>query len=627
MVDQLEDQYMLKLLRMDYRVQMRTVAQVAEPPGIDVTGVRCGDGRSRTVRNKLLDDLATLVTSLTAITSDRERLPYRHTLLSLPIRSILQLLRVYYSVLMPNDQPSASGTAATVRSLVDISRSSLRAIGIEPDELQAAQPLELYQLMLEWLNKDPRRWLEYSSWVPDFIDAESNIASVAILALLLQSFRIERGRIFDYMIKFCVTADRCLQLSYRGSRTLAGDDISRSNNGEGLGTAEHKTGSYVTGQDEFNEYCRFVRLEYAESGATTARRICGWETERVVHTESDSGLINPFSMLMLPQSVLGGVYEVDLPYRAMAGFSASREIFTYCSEKIPAGNSMNCWTFSFIQVIGLMSDVFLESLPDENIEASNVVGELMYNRFMPEPFRSPLSYGSGRQNSVTSSEVFPDISRSAIRAASNTHGQTLKSLRDSLVLWQRKWADADTAIPPISLSNIWKTFNEIVQVLNDSIVGGASKDLGEKCHALVLAFMASVCLECVRPLSGRAWRRDIQSLYDLERFMHLLLSEEPINLDQRGDAYANILKLVLSFPVWMAFLDPAAERSYRTLIVNGIAKRSVEFTGDSGQIFETRWHERGSRRKITVKHSPNLYRLLNRVTEAQHLRTESREPD
>jgi hypothetical protein len=199
MVDHLQGQYLLKVLRPNYRIALQPVAALA-----DRIRVRW-EQRNTDAGNGDLP-LAGFVDTLV-----QERLKFRgrwehrliaELLLRQPIRTVLQVLAL--------GRPSGAATDDVqiperfARELASVFTDALLRYNLSPDELYEAGSTRLLPRLAQFLT-DNRRWLVAHSLFPDHQDDNFNLAILGLGAWIRQEFERLPHLAFEYFIRICLS--------------------------------------------------------------------------------------------------------------------------------------------------------------------------------------------------------------------------------------------------------------------------------------------------------------------------------------------------------------------------------------------------------------------------------------
>jgi hypothetical protein len=215
MVDHLQGQYLLKVLRPDNRITLQPVAAL-----IDQVSVRWEQRNSDQGSSvlPLSDFVGKLVREGLKFRGRWERRLVSELLLRQPIRTVLQVLS------LGRRQGAAGGgddlPARLARELPSIFIDALLRYNLSPDELREAGSTRLLPRLAQVLT-DSGEWLVAHTLFPDHQDDGINLALLGLGAWVRQQFERLPHLAFEYFIRICLS-QQVLSSRLQGLATCGG---------------------------------------------------------------------------------------------------------------------------------------------------------------------------------------------------------------------------------------------------------------------------------------------------------------------------------------------------------------------------------------------------------------------
>nr|WP_321399155.1 hypothetical protein [uncultured Desulfobacter sp.] len=197
-VDRLEEQYFLKLLKAENRMRIKTVFSIAQDKKINLVFKTDEPKEAKAfVRDFCIEKLF--------LNNDEDIDLYTRALLSNPIRSILQLFKI--------DEEASPSDDVILERFIDIfwALGEQREVGI--DSLKERDPRILLNVLLGYL-VDWKRLEQGYRFKPEFASQRVNNTMVAGGCILSNTIKKHPHLVFEYFIKFGFTREAALQLPY-----------------------------------------------------------------------------------------------------------------------------------------------------------------------------------------------------------------------------------------------------------------------------------------------------------------------------------------------------------------------------------------------------------------------------
>lgn len=205
LVDSLQDQYLIKVLKPENRIDLKSLNYLVETDGLrfrlnKVTGARgelAADDvavryASHLLAGRRLDDIRQI----------------RRTLLQVPTRSGLQALSGALLMLQQGEEAVAPEPArmSALDALRHVAQTSLAKHGVALDEIRRASGGLMLGKLAEWLTRT-NQWRSMARLQPHFADEDRNIVAVAVAAVVVEEFRKRPSTMIDYWLKIAVVRE------------------------------------------------------------------------------------------------------------------------------------------------------------------------------------------------------------------------------------------------------------------------------------------------------------------------------------------------------------------------------------------------------------------------------------
>lgn len=185
MVDQLQEQYLTKVLPGENRISLHTLDEYVRRG--KVFGLRIPDGEVI----PLMRGLELYARDVLGLRIGFDLRGFATAFLGLGLRNSIQILRA--------SGIGSSGVKvpeAALSGLVHVAWPALQMVGLRPAELQGADPRRLIAVLMRWFSQDGQ-WPRLSLDAPD---PAMRLTLLAVGACLSDGFRRDRGAMFEYML-------------------------------------------------------------------------------------------------------------------------------------------------------------------------------------------------------------------------------------------------------------------------------------------------------------------------------------------------------------------------------------------------------------------------------------------
>lgn len=245
MVDKLEGQYLLKVLKPENRIDLAPLRRYADPKHDTSVFVQTSADTPEEPLGPMLEQLAA---QALAMRSTTERALFRDVILRQSTRTVLQLLYGTRSFFLSRHDAHGVREREVSSDIQNAFRNTfathLLARGLSPDDIRETDAFRLVLVLADWLTSGEGWALDYRLR-PEHRDDNLNLAIMAVSAALVQEFKRSPGAMIDYLIK-----------------------IARSHEWISRNTGNKKT---------IKEYVEFTGLNAGETPLQAVRKSAAWE--------------------------------------------------------------------------------------------------------------------------------------------------------------------------------------------------------------------------------------------------------------------------------------------------------------------------------------------------------------
>jgi hypothetical protein len=659
----LTDQYLTKILPIERRLRLHPLAEL--------DGVSSADHRVKLRFNshepKLLREVTTRIVARvwgTMPVEDTEHL--RFTLLSLPIRSTLEILRA--SATATGDLSNVDAKRV-VEALLQISQSDLRNVDAPPIEaLRGSAAAPTFALIAGWFSKH-RMWQSHGELSNRFADERESRVAISVSALLADRCRGDLGAILSFWLSFALLQDRAER---HGNALESGAPADKRQLFEFLGM-ERLEPTYVqmgrlAAWDRGVADKRQVLLGLRLSGiAVPAGRIRNHdEAFRALFGKewrysSAAGAKDPRKPLvffdgkgrsatlddqieMFPEEIRP--YHQRLKKAQVGGYryggtrqylkrgvyntiedlvdgltGAASDVVRLPYSNVLSGQSSALGNYGFLRLLAVLINVLNAASGAKTAEeAGPAVAEALAQSMIlyGHPTRFAQEVGVDATEEVVEEE--------ATVSQDNEEGDATSGERaddgGSLVLALAGWAVTsqellqDRTLAPKALLAIWKRFNFAQgRLFQDPVYAGQNRRyLGFMMHRSVVMFLHAVGVEALRsenlPLTSRLQNNPTHS----DKLFDELLDDLQKRSDFNKTAGGRLFQSLFTCPIWGFFLkDVPPAQGAATDPVNIRVRYLAELPerSDSEDLFKALFQPAG--KDVTPVAFAGLYDLLNTV--------------
>lgn len=616
MVDELEDQYLVKVLPPENRITLRSLGHYEENGGVSL----CWGGQDNEVRVKAF--IGRFAGALCAVRASDDLRQYQRHLLGLPLRSAVRVMQGARNI-QARETPEASRVA--LDAMRHVFWNKLMSLGFDVNEVRDPTPASVINLLSGWLTENGL-WRKMARFHPVANDETQDSVAIFLAAVLVSAFRRSPGLQIEYMLKMALVREKVdrgevsdlpkgrqpgsndpssvadllghiaptafessVQFVSRLSAwdAVLGRRLSQGIRMSGISVPTARIREVDAAQEEL------YGLEYVRGTATSiARNQLDRKTLRdVLKPDGDDDRAEKV-LKAFPKPLRGyhaALRKAGWSYRArrsqLPGFQGylaegverladrlSGEagiVARLPINRISSGQQSESGNYSFLRLLSVVGDLIDllpsggEASPGEAKEAlirgvSDVLEKhtLLRSYPTPQPDNTP-------QPEDTNEDVEDEEESSGIDE------EGLKRLAETLANWLIACSDQHgKCVSPLTLSRVWTrltyTFDSI---RSRGTVHLQSRYLGVVFYRTVIAFLHALGVECMRAtgrrVSPKASNNPVKSP---SVFAALLedIEEQRTSPEYRDGEDTGFFELVFSCPLWAYFLvrekeDPFAE--------------------------------------------------------------------
>jgi hypothetical protein len=224
LVDELEAQYLMKVVKPENRVALRTLAELCPaklPTGPEV--VLRADKADLGPLRKCVERIMKRALNLRRAEDLREHVD---AVLQLPVRTVAQILRVGVE-LAKGAEPDSAAIVIFRRGFAEVASSSLLHNGVQPSTLNAADGDTLTRMVIEWID-NADLWEDGHTLRPRYADAHLNLTAMAFAMRAVTLFASGVHEALRYLVRVGFTRMVVRQGVGRTTARLEAKSVSRA---------------------------------------------------------------------------------------------------------------------------------------------------------------------------------------------------------------------------------------------------------------------------------------------------------------------------------------------------------------------------------------------------------------
>jgi hypothetical protein len=601
MIDTLQDQYLVKIVAPENRVDLRPLVHYAEQPGIEFKSSMSGGSTKR--EKEFLNDYSE---RLLAIRDTDDRALIRMTLLRLPLRSSLQALAGAWGLVNPTMGLETENVQVRLRALDalrHVASTRLMNLDLDENELRDPDPDRIFGVLSLWMtNKDS--WLSMARLHPEGDDEDHDLSSLFLASAMVELFRRRPRAMVDYWLRICTIREKidrgeAWQPQAQNEMPTPSQNMLRELLDHLRATANERSMQFVSRLASWevgggSQIARDIRISGATVPATSRLRevnavaleLYGLNVQafdRQTFTEVANGSSQEHKDRLqgaLPAPLRGyhkALMTAGWPYSSGPGteagfivtFANSLEslkagltgsaaaIAMLPASRVTSGQQAENGNYSLLRLIAFLGDVLNLAPTVATAGPPSGMQELLdrssFLQSYPVPSTSTAAVPSADQEDSTDDSEDPDGA---------DRDDTVPAEAGSIVELLRGWlktAYEPSVLPPvapITLARIWTRFSNAILSIRHELRHTRTRYLGILMHRAIIAFMHAIGVEILRAaghsLPAKIVDNPIKSggpFLSLLNHIEALQQSNTISISDLRFFYT-----IFSFPVWGYFL-------------------------------------------------------------------------
>ena len=651
-VDELQDQYLIKVLKPERRIDLKILLAVKERLRFRTTQ----EGKEFNA-----DQFASRFSmSLLAVRSASEQRQIMDLMLRLPTRSALQIMIACHDLLIHRRNPRlAEARTYALETLRHVAWTELTKLGLQPGDTLAMPPSLLPNLLAKWFT-EANLWRTMPRFHPEAFDTSVGLPALFGAALAVDAFRTDPAQMAIYWLKISVVRemlDMGAVSEADGTRSVrrlvehlnlnavesALQTVSRLAAFELEAGRRVQPGIYFSVASvpldrlrerdvaAFDLYGRQYQAGRGKAGAPLVEMVSDPDQINANvpaplrlyhHRLHTAGWAFPGRGGGFSGGFANGIYELAdkvSPAAALVVRAPAVEIISG-QRKVQGGYSF----LRLIAVFAALLEASSQTADDEDLatRVRHILTDAALLRSYPTPGAADddelIPRVRSRAGQEMQTKTWDDDEDDDSSAAPEQDGDEQK-LIDGVVEWLEAWRGKIPPLPPVVLSRIWARFTYAHRAVRDNLRHLDSRFLGTFVFRTLIVFLHAVLIESVRGHDVRASSSaNTNPVTSPESFVTLLSEVDfDASLPAWDDGGLRFFDALFTFPFWAFLLprhadirwrrEPEANRKIFDLYQE---RRNINNLSDASDFSTVRYRPDGG---ATVIDFEGLYDLLNTV--------------
>lgn len=601
MVDQLQDQYLIKIAPPENRIELRPLAYYSARNTVKITakGLESKDTDKNLEVKDFIKRMAERVLAM-RYTQDHELVAQQ--LLRLPARSVLQVLKGAIDICKSLEAKSTNESARqdAQDALMHVAWTAAMSLGLNVEKTRDATPQTIFGILSEWLTAS-NTWSTLARFYPDAADAEDrNITALYLSAVLQNIFAKSPGKMLEYWLKIALIKDKALN----GDLTPDGPRTMRE-------LQNHLLSNTVSGNRQFigrlsaweaverKENTKLIDLSIRLSGIKipmkdindrnpVTRELYGLAYSRdayldrakfldILHSSDKEVILNALPAPLkgyhaaLAESGIGQPNEdrTTTPYllyfaNGIDYLAKNLDPESKLLARIPANGIVSAQgsvhgNYSVLQLIAIISEM-TDLLGTGKADKKSDILSILQNIPQIVNFPTSVAVNAGvEENNDDTDEVDNELLEDYSDETAGEHENIVNALNNWLLSHSAK-QPLSLSLSPVVLARIWTRFTSTYDRIIAGLEPGKSRYLGVIMHRSILAFLHAVGFEAMRATNIRMpvslATNPVESGQVLLRLLKTIYNEaDDIESSkfQQTDEFA-FFNLLFTCPLWAYFL-------------------------------------------------------------------------
>jgi hypothetical protein len=600
-VEELQDQYLVKLLPPENRIDLDSLLVVAQKHEIELTW------KNFEKPCKLHYFLEILASRMFGFRTRKSVNLVCQVLLGLPTRSVVQILSAA-KVVIENERPTEDMWQIVIDTYLHVTTSALITLNLSMQSLRTPNESLILIKFYGWLTSFSY-WKKYSQCYPnDIYDDYGNQVSLLLGALLFRVFRKTPSSMLGYCMQIALLRDWIVRLGNSGkdvndvikslyqylevkaqessmnlvSRFSAFDVRNYPNSGGIRLSGVHIPYKSINYEVSFNTlYGQGYNISKKNVG--TLDREAFDDPQKTADPEKLFDMLKiPFPMRKWHRECLRNkwVYKRRSTIVALGYFvntihnvvnlmdPVSKTVALIPLQLINSSQDFTIGVYSFLRLIGAVENIMSLLNCEQNIDIPGSIREIL-NAAVSSGRNDRYSDGfvGGEKASRTETGTVR-IEKVPLDESSRALNVLINALSFWLEYQGQIWKDCDYAVPPFFLSKMWTRFSVAFDRVRDNLRPNKTRYLGILFHRMIIVFLHAFGVEEV--MSREIFMRSslqsnpTQSGELFLRFLKIFYDDSGkiIIGDKNNRAY--FFDLIFSCPIWGYFLDHSVDFSLGT---------------------------------------------------------------
>ncbi|MFF9551086.1 hypothetical protein [Methylobacterium fujisawaense] len=600
MVDVLQDQYLVKIVRPENRVELPPLLHFADRPGIVFRASQSDPGLE--IDEERLT--ARYCQRVLGIRASRDYVLIRATLLRLPLRSGLQVIAGAWDLLRDRTLPSRAERKRAIDALGRVASAGLMSFDLDEYELDDPNADRVLGTLSRWMTTK-EIWSSMSTFHPGGLDETRDLVSIRIAARLVELFRRNPHAALDYLLQICTIQDKIGRREVEVSEAATDNNkltadrslralLSHVSSGNSLRATQFVSRLAAWDASLGRQINRGIRLSGAVVPAATRLREADAAAFDLYGLRGDfksafRGMVEHGSeeqikllIEILPPPLQGyhrSLIDAQWSYSSKRGLEAgfiatfantiaslnnnirdvdARRVAMIPAMQLVSGQGAENGVYSVLRLIAALSELLsVPLLPEEShIET---IDELLTTISQLRSYPTSGSNGDGdseKEPDIKDTEFFED-SEEFEEAANFDQAAGAEQLRLAVALsaWLNgiNLGQRPIIVAPVTLSRIWTRFSYAFDDILRGLSHTNTRYLGVLMHRSITAFLHAVGIEELiaagYPPKAKEIDNPIQSSFPLLQLLNSL-GELP---DRDFERHFRLFRAIFSCPVWGYF--------------------------------------------------------------------------
>ncbi|AUW47204.1 hypothetical protein [Rhizobium leguminosarum] len=525
MIDVLQDQYLVKIVRPENRIDLQPLTYYAERASISFT-----IGNTKAVTERMVSRrYAKLLLGLGA---PEDVATIQSIMLRLPMRSSLQLYSSVWPLLSNGSRDDQSQQyEIALDTLRHVASTGLMVLDFDENELRNPDPDRIFGVFAGWMTKKDL-WRTMARFYPEGLEESSDLAAMSVGATLVDLFRRQPRAMIDYWLKVCTIREKIDRGDITTPERLKEllDHLNIRSKEEALQTVSRLAAWEAA---EGQQIARGIRISGAavpagprvrETGAASSELYGDFDFEsfrRELGAKSENSINHALQKLPAPLRgfhlrLARSGWDYSYSGKGEAGFvpvfgntleslraGLSGQVASIAmipASRITSGQQSDNGSYSLLRILGFISGTLGVSRGSLTARAlRRRLDQFLVTSGMPRSYPTP----GGAATSTAGSNLDEDSEIPANLAGEREElGADYGTSNDEAVNALIKWLDALNAntlsLAPITLARVWTRFSYAFDSIRDELRHAKTRYLGVLMHRSIIAFLHALAVETYR---------------------------------------------------------------------------------------------------------------------------------